>query len=114
MLFEGSMQHHSSSLQTPTNTSPHACSLPSDSSAPHKHSAKWTESLRDLSKPGWIKHSGTNPGAPDTVIDSEGFDEKGHVSTDTENDERHNATSWRREKKKRRRKAEIYVSVLFV
>ncbi|KAI0247757.1 hypothetical protein BJV78DRAFT_1243036 [Lactifluus subvellereus] len=101
MLFEGSMQHHSTlspSSQTPTHSSPHACPLPSDLPAPHEHSAKLTESLH------------TFPGAPNTVIDSEGFDEKGHVSTDTENDGRRDATSWRRERKKRRRKAEIYIT----
>jgi hypothetical protein len=108
------MQHHStssSSVQIPTHTGSHACTLPSDPSASREHRAKWTG---DLPKRGWISEQGAFPGAPNMVTDRACFNEKGHLSADTEDDGRRDATTWRRERKKRRRKAEIYVRFSFV
>ncbi|KAH9971269.1 hypothetical protein BJV74DRAFT_889383 [Russula compacta] len=110
MLFEASTQPHSSttsSSQTPPHTNPH---LDPVSSSHHGHRARWAESLRDLTKHSWIDHTGSSLGLHTVATDSEGFDEKGRLSTDTENEGKQDMSTWRRERKKRRRKAEIYIT----
>jgi hypothetical protein len=67
------------------------------------------ENLRDLSKLHRIAHAGENE-----ATEGEGVDEKGYVSTDTETEARRDMSAWRRERKKRRRKAEIFVGFLFL
>ena len=115
MLFEASTQPHlsttSSSSQTPPHTNPHVEPV---SSLHHGHRARWAESLRDLTKHSWISHTGSSLGLHTAATDREGFDEKGHISTDTENEGKQDMRTWRRERKKRRRKAEIYVSFLYL
>ena len=71
---------------------------------------RWSESLRDLSKFGHIG----SPGAQNEATDKEGLDEKGYLSTDTENGAKRDVRTRKREGKKRRRKAEIYVRFLFL
>ncbi|KAI0287073.1 hypothetical protein BC826DRAFT_74601 [Russula brevipes] len=111
MLFQTTDQNHSSSSstsQTPAHANPH---VGSSASVPPTPRARWIESLHDLPKRGWTGHTSTAPAAgKNAAIDDEGFDEKGHHSTDTDNDPRRDASTWRREKKKRRRKAEIYIT----
>ncbi len=53
-------------------------------------------------------------GAQNGATDKEGFDEKAYLSTDTENGAKRGARTRRREGKKRRRKAEIYVRFVFL
>ncbi|KAI0295613.1 hypothetical protein B0F90DRAFT_1811458 [Multifurca ochricompacta] len=89
---------------------PHADLVSSESSPGPGHFAKWTETLRDLPKRGWISHPGISPSAPRVSTDSEGFDEKEPFTVDTETYARREATNWKRDKKKRRRKTEIYVT----
>lgn len=97
----------SSSLQSPAYTSPHAHSPQPASPSTPGPLAKWTEALRDLPKRGRISH----PGVSHTATDSEAGDEKERRSTDTEDEKRRDAVdTWRRDKKKRRRKAEIYIT----
>ena len=67
------------------------------------------ESLRDLSKLHWVAHAGYSQSGENVTTESEGIDEKGCVSTDTETEARRDVSARRRERKKRRRKAEIYV-----
>jgi hypothetical protein len=67
------------------------------------------ENLRDLSKLHWTAHAGSPQGAENAATESEGNDEKGYVSTDTETEARRDVNTKRRERKRRRRKAEIYV-----
>jgi len=111
MLFESSSQRQSASTsQTPTHTTPQDPSPP----PAHTHHSKWTEGLYDLFQRGWIGHPGHSPGVENTASHSDGFDEKGYLSTSTENEARRDVSSWRRERKKRRRKAEIYVSFLYL
>jgi hypothetical protein len=102
-LSGGVMRHRSSSSSSshsaPHAQPPHSASLPTP-----RPLAKLTETLRDLPKRGRISH----PSTPHTATDS--GDEKEGLSTDTENDKRRDAV--RRDKNKRRRKAEIYVSLL--
>jgi hypothetical protein len=115
MLFQTTNQNHSSSSsssQTPAHANPH---VGSSASVPPTPRARWIENLHDLPKRGWTGHTSTAPAAgKNAAIDDEGFDEKGHHSTDTDNDPRRDASTWRRERKKRRRKAEIYVGFLFL
>ena len=112
MLFESGTQHHQTTTLSPqTATSPKSrvdSSTPG-SPSPHVHHTRWMESLRDLSKLHWIAHAGSHQGAESAAIESEGVDEKGYVSTDTEPEARRDVSNWRRERKRRRRKAEIYV-----
>lgn len=65
--------------------------------------------MRDLSKGGLSGHTGSVMAAQNAATDREGVDEKGYLSTDTENEARRDVRTWKREGKKRRRKAEIYV-----
>ena len=74
------------------------------------HFERWSESLRDLSKFGHIGPSGTQ----NKVTDKEDLDEKAYLSTDTENGAKRDVRTRKREGKKRRRKAEIYVRFLFL
>jgi hypothetical protein len=67
------------------------------------------ENLRDLSKLHCIRHAGSPPDVHHRATESEGVDEKGYHSTDTEAEAKRDVNTWRRERKKRRRKAEIYV-----
>jgi hypothetical protein len=67
------------------------------------------ENLRDLSKLHWIHPAGSPPDAHHGATESEGVDEKGYHSTDTEAEAKRDVNTWRRDRKKRRRKAEIYV-----
>ena len=116
LLFEASEQQHlssSSASQTPNHTSPHVNSFASVSLPHLGHFERWSESLRDLSKNGWVGHTGSLR-AQDTANDKESFDEKAYLSTDTENEARRDARLRRRGDKKRRRKTEIYVSFLFL
>lgn len=113
MLFEaGTQNHHSTtSSSSQTNTPPNA---QPDFSAPglppqYVHHAGWMENLRDLSKLHRIRHAGSPPNAHHGATESEGVDEKGYHSTDTEAEAKRDLNTWRRERKKRRRKAEIYV-----
>lgn len=70
--------------------------------------------MRDLSKGGLIGHTGSATSAQNAATDKEGVDEKGYLSTDTENEARRHVKTRKRVDKKRRRKAEIYVSFLFL
>ncbi|KAH9021301.1 hypothetical protein EDB85DRAFT_2189706 [Lactarius pseudohatsudake] len=89
MLSDGGMQHRSSSSSP--RTGPHAQPTHSASPLTPGPLAKWTETLRDLPKRGRISHLGP-------ATDSEGGDEKeAHLPGDCD-------------KKKRRRKAEIYIT----
>jgi hypothetical protein len=114
LLFEASEQQHhlsSSASQTPNHTSPHINPF---ASVPHfGHSERWSESLGDLSKNGWVGHTGSLR-AQNTANDKESLDEKAYLSTDTENEARRDARIRRRGDKKRRRKTEIYVSFPFL
>lgn len=67
------------------------------------------ESLRDLSKLHRIHHAGSPSDAHHGATESEGVDEKGCHSTDTDVEAKRDVNTWRRDRKKRRRKAEIYV-----
>lgn len=67
------------------------------------------ENLRDISKLHWSHHAGSPSDAHHDATESEGAHEKGYHSTDTEAEEKRDVNAWRRERKKRRRKAEIYV-----
>jgi hypothetical protein len=67
------------------------------------------ENLRDLSKLHWIHHADSPPDAHHGATENEGVDEKGYHSTDTDVEAKRDLNTWRRERKKRRRKAEIYV-----
>lgn len=67
------------------------------------------ENLRDLSKLHWIHRAGSPPDTHHGATESEGVTEKGYNSTDTEAEVKRDVNTWRRERKKRRRKAEIYV-----
>lgn len=96
ILFEAGTQHHhhsttssSSQANTPPNAHPD-CSAPG--SPPHH-----------------VYHSGSSTDAHHGATESEGVDEKGYHSTDTEAEGKRDGNTWRRERKKRRRKAEIYV-----
>ncbi|KAI0280636.1 hypothetical protein BGY98DRAFT_1088820 [Russula aff. rugulosa BPL654] len=103
MLFEAGTQHHQSpTSSSQTNTPPNA----------HPdHSARgWMENLRDLSKLHWYRHAGSPPDAHHDATESEGVHEKGYHSTDTEVEGKRDVNTWRRERKKRRRKAEIYIT----
>ncbi len=110
MLFEAGTQHHHSTTSSSRTASP-PNSRPGSSahgSPPHHvHHAGWMENLRDLSKR--IHHAGSSPGAHHGASESEGIDEKGYHSADTEVEAKRDVNTWRRERKKRRRKAEIYV-----
>ena len=113
MLFEASVQHHSypsSASQTPTHASPHVKPFDSVSSPRLGHFERWSENLRDLSKIGHIGSSGAQNGA----TYKEGSDEKAYLSTDTENEAKRDVRTRRREGKRRRRKAEIYVRFVFL
>jgi hypothetical protein len=107
-LSNGGTQHQLSSsssfFQSP-HTNPHA-QPPHSASPAHGTLAKLTETLCELPKRGRISHPGTSR----TATDSEGGDEKEDLSTDTENDKRRDAAGRRRDKNKRRRKAEIYIT----
>jgi hypothetical protein len=75
------------------------------------HFGKWPECLRDLSKGG---HTDSLIGAQNAAIDKEVVDEKGYLSTDTENEARRDVKTRKREGKRRRRMAKIYVSFPFL
>lgn len=113
MLFEAGTQHHhsttSSSSQTNTPPNAHPDSSAHGSPPHHVHHAGWMENLRDLSKLHCIRHAGSPPDVHHRATESEGVDEKGYHSTDTEAEAKRDVNTWRRERKKRRRKAEIYV-----
>lgn len=69
--------------------------------------------MRDLSKLPWIAHAGSLHSVENGATpEGEGVDEKGYVSTDTEAEAKRDVSTWRRERKKRRRKAEIFVGFL--
>jgi len=72
------------------------------------HFGRWPDSLRDLSKGGLSGHTS----AQNAATDKEGVDEKGYLSTDTE--ARRDVKTRKREGKRRRRKAEIYVGFPFL
>ncbi|KAI9461872.1 hypothetical protein F5148DRAFT_1276653 [Russula earlei] len=113
MLSEAGSQHQSASSspsQTPTHPNLHFDAVPSESASlpPHGHHTTWAENWRDLSKRG-INHARHSPDAH-MATNSEGLDEKGYLTTDTENEARRDLRTWRRERKKRRRKAEIYIT----
>ena len=113
MLFEaGTHQHHSttsSSSQTDTPPNVHPDSSAHGLPPHHVHHAGWMENLRDLSKLRWNHPAGSLPDTHHRATASEGVDEKGYHSTDTEAEAKRDVNTGRRDRKKRRRKAEIYV-----
>ena len=113
MLSEAVTQNHQSttSSSSKTNTPPNAQPDFStrDSPPQYVHHAGWMENLRDLSKLHRIRLAGSPSDAHHGATESEGVDEKGYHSTETEADAKRDLNSWRRERKKRRHKAEIYV-----
>jgi hypothetical protein len=113
ILSEAGTQHRhsttSSSSQTNTPPNAHPDSSAHGSPPHHVHHAGWMENLRDLSKLHWIHPAGSPPDAHHGATESEGVDEKGYHSTDTEAEAKRDVNTWRRDRKKRRRKAEIYV-----
>lgn len=115
MLFEVGTQHHRSttSSSSPTNTPPNAHPDSSARGSPlhHVRNVGWVENLRDLSKLHWIHRASSPPDAHHGATESESVQEKGYHSTDTEAEAKRDVNTWRREKKKRRRKAEIYVRI---
>jgi hypothetical protein len=72
------------------------------------------ENLRDLSKLHWTAHAGSPQSAENGATEGESVDEKGYVSTDPEAEARRDMSARRRERKKRRHKAEIFVGFLFL
>lgn len=114
ILSEAGTQHRhsttSSSSQTNTPPNAHPDSSAHGSPPHHVHHAGWMENLRDLSKLHWIHPAGSPPDAHHGATESEGVDEKGYHSTDTEAEAKRDVNTWRRDRKKRRRKAEIYIT----
>lgn len=113
ILSEASTQYRqsttASSSQTNTPPNAHADSSARGSPPHHVHHAGWKENLRDLSKLHWINRAGSPPIAHHDATESEGVHEKGYNSTDTEVEAKRDVNPWKRERRKRRRKAEIYV-----
>jgi hypothetical protein len=104
MLSEPGTQHHSTTASSSSNS--HVDSSAHGSPSPHVHHASWMENLPKLH---WPAHAGAPHGAENAATESERVDEKGYVSTDTEAEAKRDVSTWKRERKKRRRKAEIYV-----
>jgi hypothetical protein len=95
MLSEAGTQHYHSptSSCSQTNTPPNAHPDSSAHGSPPHH----------------VHHAGSPADAHYGATESQGVDEKGYQSTDTEAEAKRDGNTWRRERKKRRRKAEIYV-----
>ncbi|KAI0259453.1 hypothetical protein BC834DRAFT_833522 [Gloeopeniophorella convolvens] len=111
IIDENAHQRSASSSQSPTHPNTQTDPSPSDTVPLHGHRMRWTETLRDLPKSGWMIHPGTAPGTPNTATDSElGYDEKEHLAAEKEADKRRHMQGRRRDAKKRRRKAEIYIT----
>ena len=112
MLIERGTRHRSSTTSSSPRTPPphsHVGSSAPGSLPSHAHRASWVENLREVSKLHWTAHAGPPHGVENAETEGEGADEKDYVSTDTEAEARRDVSAWRREKKRRRRKAEIYV-----